>query len=237
MSAFTTPHQPYREFVQGGMVDGQFISASFTSVASGPPRLAALGGENAAALAAADGEAAKRLFYPLGILQNINLSHNLNISRLFEMGSKRSYFVTGHAVGQLSLSRVLYHGPSLLRVLYAYYQDLLPPTVIPPVFPNIGAATTPNQHNVIIPPGYENLYLNLASDLFTQPVGLIMYVKDTNEDTVGAVYFEACYIPQHTLATDSSGVIMQESVGVQFERAIPVAVKALSLISGLGGVV
>lgn len=236
MSAFTTPHQPFREYVQGGMVDGNFVSASFTSVASGPPRLAQLGGEATVAIAAQTGEAAKKLFYPMGILQNLNLSHNLNLSRLFEMGSKRSYFVTGHAVGQLGLSRVMYHGPSLLRTLYAYYQDLLPPTVIPPMFPNVGAATTANQHNVIVPPGYENLYLNLASDLFTQPVGLIMYVKDTNEDTLGAIYFEACYIPQHTLATDATGVVMQESVGVQFERAVPVAVTALSLITGAQGV-
>lgn len=237
MSAFTTPHQPYREYVQGGMVDGKFVSASFTMVASGPPRLAALGGAGAlgggglADLALSEGESAKKLFYPLGILQNINLSHNMNLARFFEMGSKRSYFISGHAVGQLGLSRVMYHGPSFLRLLYAYYQDLLPPTIIPPVFPNAAAALVANQHNVIVPPGYENIWLNLASDMFTQPVGLAMFIKDTSEDSLGGVCFEASYIPQHTLATDASGIVMQESVGIQFERAVPIALRGLSLIT------
>lgn len=232
MGSLSTPHQPYREFVQPGLVDGQFISGAFTMIAAGPPRLANIGGAAGAAGALASGQAADQMFYPLGILQNFNLSHNRNISRIFELGSERSYFVSGRTVGQLGLSRILVHGASILRVLYAYYQDLLLPTVIAPMFPNVAAGTVASQHNTIIPPGYENLYLNLASDMFSQPVGLLMYVRDSNEDTIGAIYFEACYVPNHTIATDSNGVIMQENVAIQFERAIPVAVKALALITG-----
>ena len=130
------------------------------------------------------------------------------------------------------MSRILYHGPSLLRVLYAYYQDLFPPTLVPSVIGanNIGALTVSNAHNVKIPPGFENMYLNLASDLFNQPVGLMCYFRDSNEDTVGSIYMESCYIPNHTLATDSQGTVIQENAGVQFERAVPVAVSALALV-------
>lgn len=233
MSALSTPHQAYREFVQSGMIDGQFISAAFTLLAAGPPRLSAVGGANAAGIAASEGgNAVDKMFFPLGILQNFNLSHNRNFNRIFEIGSERSYFISGRTVGQIGLSRVLYHGPSLLRVLYAYYQDLLPPTVIPPVFPNVATGAVANQHNTIIPPGYENIFLNLASDLFSQPIGLLLYIKDSNEDTVGAIYLESCYVPNHTIATDANGVIMQESGSLQFERGVPVAVRAISLISG-----
>lgn len=77
--------------------------------------------------------------------------------------------------------------------------------------------------------------MNLASDLFSQPVGMLMYVRDSNLDTYGAVYLESCYVPNHTWATDAQGVIIQESAAIQFERAVPVAVSSLSLISGAAG--
>lgn len=224
--------QPYEQYVQGGLVDGQFLNASFTLLAAGPPRLANVGEVNFAGTGLAEG-AVDQLVFPIGIVQNFNLSHNRQFSRIFEIGSERSFFISGRTIGQLGLSRVMYHGPSLLRVLYAYYQDLFPPTLIPSVIGanNLGAITVANAHDVKIPPGYENLYLNLASDLFNQPMGLMAYFRDSNEDTVGSVYLESCYIPNHTIATDAQGTILQENVGVQFERAVPVAVSALALVA------
>lgn len=225
---------PYDRFVQSGMVDGQFVSGGFTIVAAGPPRLANIGGATVAAGALA-GAGADQIVLPIGVVQNLNLSHNRQFNRIFEVGSERSYFVSGRTIGQLTISRILYHGPSLLRMLYAYYEDLIPPTTVQSVFPNAGAATVSNPHDVKIPPGYENLFLNLASDLFNQPMGLLLYVRDSNEDTVGAVYVEGCYVPNHTWATDSQGVLVQESAAIQFERIVPVAVSALSLVTGAVG--
>jgi hypothetical protein len=233
MSGFSE-WSPYEKFVQAGMVDGQFLNAGFTVLAAGPPRLANVGGSTALAGALA-GSAADQMVMPIGVIQNVNLSHNRTFNRIFEVGSERSYFVSGRTIGQLSIARILYHGPSLLRMLYAYYEDAIPPTVVSAVFPNAGIATVANPHDVVIPPGYENLFLNLASDLFNQPVGILLYVRDSNLDTYGAVYLESCYVPNHTWATDAQGVIIQESAAVQFERAVPVAVSALSLISGASG--
>lgn len=225
---------PYEKFVQAGMVDGQFLNAGFTVLAAGPPRLANIGGSTALA-GALTGAAADQMVMPIGVIQNVNLSHNRTFNRIFECGSERSYFISGRTIGQLSIARILYHGPSLLRMLYAYYEDAIPPTIVDAVFPNAGIATVANPHDVIIPPGYENLFLNLASDLFNQPIGLLMYMRDSNLDTYGAVYMEGCYVPNHTWATDAQGVIIQESAAIQFERVIPVAVSALSLISGAAG--
>jgi hypothetical protein len=222
---------PYDRFVQSGMVDGQFVSAGFTIVAAGPPRLANIGGATVAASALA-GAGADQIVLPIGVIQNLNLSHNRQFNRIFEVGSERSYFISGRTMGQLTIARVLYHGPSLLRMLYAYYEDLIPPTTVDAVFANAGSATVANPHDVKVPPGYENFFVNLASDLFNQPIGLLLYVRDSNEDTVGAVYVEGCYIPNHTWATDAQGVMVQESAAIQFERAVPVAVSALSLITG-----
>jgi len=224
---------PYETRVQGGMADGRFMNAAYTVIAAGPPRLANVGGPEflGAALAAGD-QSEDMLAYPIGVVQNFNLSHNMQISRIFEIGSVRSYYIPGRVMGQIGLGRVLYHGPSLLRVLYAYYQDIIPPTFIRPTFPNLGSATVANPHDVIIPPGYENIFLNLASDLFTQPVGMLMLMKDSNEDTLGAGYFECCHVPNHSLSTDAMGTLIQETAAVQFERLVPVNTEVVSLITG-----
>lgn len=221
---------PYTNYVQSGMVDGAYANAGFTMLAAGPPRIANIGG--AAAFAQSlGGQGANQIVFPIGIVQNFNLSHTRQFSRIFEIGSERSYFIGGRTVGQLGLARIYYHGASLLRVLYAYYADLIPPTVVPAMFPNAGAQAQSNPHDVIIPPGYENIYINLASDLFAQPIGIMMYMRDVNQDALGAMYFEACYLPNHSWQTDSQGVLIQESVAVQFERGVPVAISALQLIS------
>ena len=218
--------KPYQEYVQGGLVDGQFMNASFTLLAAGPPRLSALG--ETAFFAGGSSQ----FVYPIGIVQNFNLSHNRQFNRVFEIGSERSFFISGRTMGQLGLSKIMYHGPSLLRVLYAYYQDLFPPSIVPSLIGanNLAALTVANPHDVKIPGGFENMFLNLASDLFAQPVGLLMYFRDSNEDTVGASYLESCYIPNHTIATDAQGTVIQENAAVQFERLIPVAVNALALV-------
>lgn len=223
---------PYSNYVQAGLVDGTYATAGFTMLAAGPPRLANIGG--AAAIAGSvsgTGQAANQIVLPIGIVQQFNLSHTRNFSRIFEIGSERSYFIAGRTVGQIGLGRIYYHGASLLRILYAYYKDVLGPTQFDYMFPNAGYAAMKNPHDVQIPAGYDNIFINLASDLFAQPIGLLMYVRDVNLAVLGAMYFEACYIPNHTWATDSQGVLIQENVSVQFERAVPVNVAAVSLIT------
>ena len=196
-------------------------------------RIAAAPTSAASAALSAGSDSGDQIAYPVGVVQSFQLGNSMQLNRFFEIGSERSYFIPGRVVGSLSLSRIMYHGPSLLRVLWAYYQDLVPPTLVDPVFPNVGAATVANPHDVIIPPGYENIFLNLASDLFKQPIGLLVMLKDSNEDTLAAMYFESCYVPQHSLSTDAMGTVLQEGVGIQFERMIPIATKVVGLISGL----
>ena len=234
--------KPYENFVQEGMQDGKFLNAGFTLLCAGPPRLAGLPGvganvnTQAAALGTAlvtNSRQADQLVYPIGVIQNVNLSHNRQFSRIFEVGSERSYFISGRTVGQLAISRILYHGPSLLRVMYAYYQDGAGSITVPALFPNAGIGQQPNPHDVVIPPGYDYLFVNLASDLFNQPIGLMMYVRDSDQQTYGAVYLEGCYIPNHTWATDAQGVLIQESAAVQFERAVPVSVTNLTITQGV----
>lgn len=238
MAATITNWRPYSQKIDNssGLGEGRFASGAFTMIAAGPPRLAAIGGSTAAAAAASTGAGPANFALPIGVVQNFNLAHNKNFARFWELGSERSYFIAGRTVAQAGFSRVLYNGPSLLRMMYAFYNDALPPTLVPtfgidPTIPPLVA----NQHNVKIPAGFENIYLNLASDLFSQPCGLLVYMKDSNEQTLGAVYLEETYIPSHSIATDAQGVVMQEQVSLQPERVVPVAVTAVALIDSAIG--
>lgn len=223
--------QPYTQYVENTQVDGRYLSGAFTFIAAGPPRLANVGGAQGTALALTGrGVSADELFFPMGMMQNVNLSQARAFTKIFELGSERAVFISGRTNQQIMLSRVLYHGPSMLRVLYAYYQDLLPPTVVTPMFRNIGAGTVANPHNVKIPAGFNNLFLNLGSDLLSQPVGLLFMLLDTNEDTYGAAFAESVVLPSLNIATDSNGVIMQEQASLQFERLLPVRASNIPLI-------
>jgi hypothetical protein len=224
-----TKWEPYNRYVQTGMVDGNYASGAFTLISAGPPRLG-----NASALAGA-------LTWPIGMVQNFTLSHNSQFNRIFEIGSERSYFVRGRSTGQMSLGRVLYHGPSILRALYASFSDynVMDGVGVPHVgFPGdagmlTASALHPNKHNVKINPGYENLYLNLASDMFSNPIGLMIKTMDSNEQTIGVVYAEGCYIPNHSFSTDSQGLLIQEQVSIQFERLVPVKTSVVQLAGDL----
>lgn len=238
MAASLTNWKPYSQKVDNsGQLEGLFASGAFTMIAAGPPRLSALGGSAAAGAALSAGAASWAL--PIGLVQNFQLGQNRNFARFWELGSERSYFIAGRTVAQAGFSRVMYHGPSLLRMMYAFYQDSVAPTLIDSfgvssgLFAAAGALGVVNPHDVKIPPGYENIYLNLGSDLFSQPCGVLVYIKDSNEETMGAVYLEETYLPSHSIATDAQGVVVQEQVSLQPERVVPVAVSAVALIQDL----
>jgi hypothetical protein len=218
--ATITNWQPYTQKVDNSSAlgEGRFASGAMTMIAAGPPRLSAIGG--AAGAAAAIG------------VQNFNLAHNKSFARFWELGSERSYFIAGRTVAQAGFGRVLYNGPSILRMMYSFYDDAFAPTLVPTfgIDKNVSASVK-NQHDVKIPPGFENIYLNLASDLFSQPCGLLVYMKDSNEETLAAFYLEETYIPSHSIATDAQGVVVQEQVSLQPERVVPIAVAQLALIS------
>jgi hypothetical protein len=233
---------PYQTHVQGGLREGNFLNGQFILICAGPPFFSqlSLGGGGA-------GTVDNSLVYPIGLTQNVALSQNKAISRIFEIGSDRSYFISGRSVGQLSLGRVVYHGPSLLRCLYAYYNTLSGDNdeyKIRPLMAGAGGGVNPfatggdqnvsdGLHSVKVPPGYDNMFLNLASDLFSQPLGLLLRFCDNEENTIATVYLDQCYVPQHSLAVDAQGLIIQESVGIQYERIVPIKTTQLDLISGM----
>lgn len=169
--------------------------------------------------------------YPLGQTQQIALGQNTNIMRLFEIGSRRSYFITGRSVGQLSVRKAWYHGASILRLMYAYHQSSQGENQFPSMF---GSNLTSHPDNINSPiydsPGYDNFFVNLASDLFSRPIGLLMTVRDNTKQTLGMAYFEQCYIPTHGFTLDAASVLVQEQITLNFERIVPVQAAGVDLL-------
>lgn len=220
------PFDRYNKFVET-FDDTLFASGESIQIAFGPPRLSNIGGAISAAAQLTGGtdSFARRC----GFIQSVNISQSMNLMRFFEVGSYRAFFIPGKVIPAISLGRVYMHGPSLLRAMYAYYQDLLAPTVIPAMFPN--AARIVNPHNTIIPPGFENIFLNLQSDMFRQPVGMLMYMQDSNDQTLGAMYMEQCYVQGHNTGWDSSSIVVNESASIQCERITPIPTSSVALVT------
>lgn len=228
----TESWNPYEHYVTSGLTDGQYHSSQFTRMAAGPPRLSSIGGA-AVAAGLLDTPEIANVVYDVGLIQSVNIGWSMNLNKVFEIGSTRSYTIPGRVVGQLMMGSVYFHGPSLLRRLWAYYKDSVGPVKVEPLFANMGSEAMANPHDVRVPPGFDNLYLNLQSDLFTQPIGIMLYMKDVNLDSLGAVYFESVYVPTHNYSTDANGVMMQEQITGQFERMVPVAVSALPVVTAV----
>lgn len=225
----------HNHHVQEELMGGEFISAETTLIAAGPPRLTDVGNGNSE-ITADEGD----LVFPIGVLENVGISQSKQLQRIFEIGSTRSYFVPGRSVGSLTLGRVLYHGPSLLKVLYAHYKqskgDFKFNHKGKGATMNVGGVQVPDPnatmlelpalqqelHRVKFNPGYDDLWLNLASDLFNQPTGLAIYFRNQLDMTVGGVYLEECYVQGHQLSISSGSALLMEGVSLQFEQLRPI---------------
>lgn len=221
----------FNQNVQSGLLEGRYLNAAFTMIAAGPPRLAA-----ATPLGGGTQNLAANLAYPIGVLQSVNLGISSQILRIWEIGSERSYFIRGRTQGQLGLGSIMYHGPSLLRRMWAYL-DVSKEFQGGKQLYNNDANTMLNtsrneggKQEYKLAPGYDNIWLDLASDVFSQPVGLLLYMKDSNEDVVGAFYFEYCHVANYGWNTDAGGTIMTENAAVMYERIMPIQVDSVDII-------
>lgn len=225
------------EHVQAEIKNGEYLSSESTLILAGPSRFTHL---NSA------GGLTSNAIIPLGLLQNMSMQQSRQVGRLFEIGSKRSYFVPGRMFANFNMGRVMFYGPSLMRMLYA----------LAPISANGGplgpfgqALNTdpddPSREGVSIPTQYRALfsdqplqnapgfgdvpnkenrdfYINLASELFNVPFGLIMVFKDTRQRPYGAVYLEDCFIEAHGMGLDAGSVVISESVSGQFDSVTPI---------------
>ena len=70
------------------------------------------------------GTGAERTAYVVGLVQNMNLSQQRQVTRLFEIGNKEYDMVTSKVQSRLQLNKVLLDGPTLMKyIAYAHALD------------------------------------------------------------------------------------------------------------------
>lgn len=178
--------------------------------------------------------------YPIGVIDSSAIQQDRNLQQIFEIGSTRSYLMSARTITQMSINRILYNGPTMLRCLYAYYPTdkfdayvrnaYMPDSaynankIMPPVL-RAGSTVITDLPDIKDAPGYGDFWMNLASDLFSHPMGLVIYVSDNNKNKVAAMYLEECYIQNHSFQMSANSVVMAESCTIRCDRIHPIAVR------------
>lgn len=238
------------QHVQQNLTGGDFVGSHTVIVCATAPRISDLsvGGASSTSgtspdlgsytRSASTGTSTGTYAIPLGVVSDFTINQNRQLQQIFELGSKRSYFLTARNLTSLGLSRVFFHGPSLLRMLYAYYpntkiggggagNDLrdipsCPDTKMAEIAYKNGECTElPNISKKDLP-GYDNFFINLASSLFSQPIGLVMYVRDNAGKDVGGVFFEECNIEAHQMGMSQGSVVIGEGIQIRCDRIVPI---------------
>ena len=217
----------YNYHVQSELKGGEFINAETTLIAAGPPELKhAMGTSNTSQETMGD------FAFPIGVLENVGLSQSKQLQRIFEIGSNRSYFVPGRVVGSVSIGRVIYYGPSLLKTLYSYIQFANGSQFtsgMATADKNLVGPTYDAGYKIRVAPGYGDLLLNLGSDMFNQPFGLVIYFRNQLEDNTSAIYLEDCYVQGHQLSISSGSVLVMEGASLQYDRLLPIRLSVKSV--------
>jgi len=156
---------------------------------------------------------------PIGLLQDFNLQQNTGVTEIFEIGSRGRYFIQGRPARQVTLSRLLFYGPSLMRALYEKS--------------SVEVDESAPEHTRPSLAGDSLLFLNLASKFFEKPTGLLLRVESieqgvsgasnalTGSEQIGSVYLEEAYIRAHSLALNANQVVVGENVTLTFDNMVP----------------
>ena len=154
----------------------------------------------------------------VGLAQDIQFNQQRQATQVFEIGSRRKYtFSSGRTQGQLTLSRILFDGTSLLKAVVRRNQGTV----------SGGNAAQANPvEDVSDLAGYGDFYINLGSTLFSRPVGIIMILRDVENHNVGAMFFQEAYIVSHAMSISSNQPFVGENVSILFEGIFPLQHRA-----------
>jgi hypothetical protein len=212
----------YREnFVQedeGQGTAGMFIAAESTLICAGPATISD-----------------QLSVIKIGLSPSIQISQNIPQQRIYEIGSVRCHIVNGIPVGGLTISRMIYNGPSLLRAIYGTLYDangnltplgsqglggssLANATNLANAWANI--ANSPDQ--VMVNDNNTQLWLSCWDQRLKLPFGLAIYMQDVAGNDVGGCYYEGCKVNSSQYGQSSGQMVMMEGISVAFDRAVPI---------------
>lgn len=198
---------------RGGQNAGSFMTSEAVMIAAGPPRLDDLKDKDIGTVV-----------IPVALTDNVSVSQNKLLQQLFEVGSRRSYFVSGRVTGSIALSRPMFNGPSLLRLLVGNNDakglgnaDGQEPGLLAVGGDGIGSIPDENE---------PEFWINLQAEVFDRPLGLYLYMIDQRERPFAGMYVEDAMVQAHAFNLAAQGITVPENVSLMFDRIVPVAVRA-----------
>ena len=207
--------------VDPNIPEDKFVNAASILIAMGPPRFA----WSATGSQTIDAQKARNMAYPVGCVDTLSLGQQRDVQRLFEIGSDLQYFIQGRTTASITMARTIFNGPNLLNVAYAYYKSNInfyryfDTEYIPVIDSNVPDGI---MHSIKIAPGYGNLWINLASDLFKRKTGILLLLHDEMDEPYAQVYLENCNIASHQLNITSGSTLIGEGVQILFDRIQPI---------------
>ena len=182
----------------------------------------------------------------IGLCPSIQVSQQIPQQRLYEIGSQRCHILNGIPQGGLSINRLIYNGPSLVRSLYGLTIDASNNITTGAMN---GTTTANNAAQAAIAAQWSamngaakidsvisghqdtNLWLSMWDTRFRMPFGLAVFMQDIKGNSVGGLYFEGCKVGNHQFSQSAGQMIMMEGLSIMFDRSVPI-VKGLT--SGAG---
>lgn len=172
------------------------------AIFGGPARFTGLSGSSAGLL-------------PIGLVDGINYSPNVQVARLFELGSNRSFFTRGKSAPTITLGQFLADHKNILALLS---QNAYQPNT------NIGGFNEPGADGA-----NSSIMMNLDSEYFAQPFGMLMILKTRGGGEYGTgkilagLYLEYCMFDGYNFSVNTSAPVIMQNVSIQFDRTVPVS--------------
>ena len=163
---------------------------------------------------------------PIGLLEQAVVAQNRQTQELFEIGSRKSYFIPGRSYVQMTLARVMFNGPSLLKAITAYGD---PTGMAENIAGDPASPWGPAEGDTDLldatdwDSDFANYVINLASDFFNRPVGLGVLIHDSEDDKYGGFYLQNCYVQSHQFSVAGQQTVVMENCQIRASDLKPIS--------------
>ena len=209
------------------VVSGDFLSSETVVMIAGPAELV--------------NETDLNTAVPVGLVQNVQVAQQKNLQQIFEVGSRKPYFVPGRTMISAGISRILFDGPSLMYAMYlskaakgasaATRVGYAVPSTLDPLADSPAAPWADTSGSAVTEGiGINNtgeMFINLASGFFNKPLGLGFVFYDTNQVPYGGFYMENCYVQSHQINIASQQTILVENISLRVSSLKPLDVTSI----------
>jgi len=168
----------------------------------------------------------------LGAASSFSLSQQIPQNRIAEIGSRRVHFVNGTPVGGGSISRFLYHGPTLLRQSYKLVYDTKEKISIGseeffgnPDVAGMWEQMIKNEEAKEIHHAHEktDFWISCWDTKLRYPIGFAVYFQDSGGRFIGGYYVEGVQYNMHNVGQQASQTLIAESLSFAFTKVVPLA--------------